>query len=74
MWTAGNKVFGDIVVGNDQAPGPLLGPAELYAAPAPVTAPAVDMGINGTAYASWTAPGGGGTDVRVAGCSTRRGR
>ncbi len=63
VWTAANKVFANIVVGNDQAPGPLLGPAELYAAPGPVTAPAVDMGINGTAYASWTAPGGGGTDV-----------
>jgi hypothetical protein len=65
VWTAANKVFASIVTGNDQAPGPLLGPTELYAAPGPVSAPAVDMGINGTAYASWTAPGGGGTDVRV---------
>jgi hypothetical protein len=24
------------------------------------------MGINGTAYATWAAPGGGGADVRVA--------
>jgi hypothetical protein len=65
VWTAGNSVYGSIVVGNDEAPGPLLGPTELYAAPGPVTDPAVDMGINGTAYASYTVPGTGGGDIRV---------
>jgi hypothetical protein len=65
VWTAGNSVYGSIVVGNDQQPGPLLGPTELYAAPGPVTNPAVDMGINGTAYASYTVPGTGGGDIRV---------
>ena len=66
VWTAGNSVYAAIVAGNVSAPGPLLGPTELYAAPGPITDPSVDMGINGTAYASYTAPGtGGSTDVRV---------
>ena len=65
VWTAGTSVYGSLVTGNDQAPGPLLGPTELFAAPGPITDPAVDMGINGTAYASYTVPGGGGADVRV---------
>ena len=67
VWTAGNRVYGSLVTGNDQQPGPLLGPTELYNDPAgAVTDPAIDMGINGTAYATWAAPGGGGSDVRVA--------
>jgi hypothetical protein len=65
VWTAGNFVYGSMVTGNDEQPGPLLGPTPLYAAPGPVSAPSVDMGINGTAYASYTAPGGGGADVHV---------
>jgi hypothetical protein len=65
VWTAGNFVYGSMVTGNDEQPGPLLGPTPLYAAPGPVSNPSVDMGINGTAYASYTAPGGGGADVRV---------
>jgi hypothetical protein len=67
VWTAGNRVYGSLVTGNDRQPGPLLGPTELYSDPAgAVTDPAIDMGINGTAYATWAAPGGGGSDVRVA--------
>jgi len=67
VWTAGSRVYGSLVTGNDQRPGPLLGPTELYNdAAGEVSDIAVDMGINGTAYASWAAPGGGGSDVRVA--------
>jgi hypothetical protein len=65
VWTAGNTVYGSMVPGNDQQPGPLLGPTPLYTAPGPVSRPSVDMGINGTAYASYTTPGGGGADVHV---------
>jgi hypothetical protein len=66
VWIAGSRVYGSIVTGNDQQPGPLLGPTELYNDPSgAVSDIAVDMGINGTAYASWSGPGGGGADVRV---------
>ena len=64
VWTAGNSAYGSIVAGG--ASGPLIGPTELLATPGPVFSPAVDMGINGVAYASFTAPGPGGSDVRVA--------
>lgn len=63
VWTAGNSVFASIVPGGGQLG--LSGPTELLAAPGPVLSPAVDMGINGAAYASYTAPGAGGADVRV---------
>ena len=65
VWTAGNTVYGSMVTGNDQQPGPLLGPTPLYTATGPISGPSVDMGINGTAYASYTTPGGGGADVHV---------
>src|SRR3954451_13228782 len=64
VWTAGNTVYGSVVPGNGQ-PGALQGPTPLYTAPGPVGAPSVDMGINGTAYASYTTPGGGGADVHA---------
>jgi hypothetical protein len=66
VWTAGNSAYASIVNGNERAPGALLGPTELLAAPGPVLDPAVDMSINGAAYASFTVPGTGGTDIRVA--------
>jgi hypothetical protein len=65
VWTAGNTVYGSVVAGNGQQPGPLLGPTPLYSANGPVSGPSVDMGINGAAYASYTTPGGGGGDVHV---------
>jgi hypothetical protein len=50
-----------------QGGGQLLGPTEIFNDPSGATSdPAIDMGINGTAYATWAAPGGGGADVRVA--------
>ncbi|MEA2136340.1 MAG: hypothetical protein QOC68_4249 [Solirubrobacteraceae bacterium] len=66
VWIAGSRVYGAVVTGNDAKPGPLLGPTELYNDPSgPVSDVAIDMGINGAAYASWAGPGGGGADVRV---------
>jgi hypothetical protein len=66
VWIAGSRVYGSVVTGNDQQPGPLLGPTELYNDPSgPVSDLAIDMGINGAAYATWAGPGGGGSDVRV---------
>jgi hypothetical protein len=65
-WTAGSRVYGSVVAGNGPS-GPLLGPTEIFNDPSGATSdPAIDMGINGTAYATWAAPGGGGADVRVA--------
>ena len=65
-WTAGSRVYGALVAGNGPS-GPLLGPTEIFNDPSGATSdPAIDMGINGTAYATWAAPGGGGADVRVA--------
>ena len=65
-WTAGGRVYGAVVAGSGPA-APLRGPTELFNDPLGVTSdPAIDMGINGTAYATWAAPGGGGADVRVA--------
>ena len=65
VWVAGSRVLGSLVPGNGGQPG-LLGPTELYNDPSgPASDVTIDMGINGTAYASWAAPGGGGADVRV---------
>jgi hypothetical protein len=65
VWTAGSHVYGSLVAGGT-APGPLLGPTELYNDPSgAATDPALDMGINGAAYATWAAPGGGGSDVHA---------
>ena len=65
VWTSGNTVYGSVVKGNDPQPGALQGPTALFTGPGPVSDPAVDMGINGAAYASYTVAGEGGTDVRV---------
>jgi hypothetical protein len=67
VWTAGTRVYGSVVAGNGRQPGPFLGPTELFSNPAgESTDIAVDMGINGAAYAAWAAPGGGGSDIRAA--------
>jgi hypothetical protein len=67
VWTAGTRVYGSVVAGSGGQPGPFLGPAELSNDPAgESTGIAVDMGINGAAYAAWAGPGGGGSDIRVA--------
>jgi hypothetical protein len=66
VWISGGRVLGSVVQGNDERPGPLLGPAELYAdSSGPISDLSLDMGINGAAYASYSVPGGGGADVRV---------
>ncbi len=66
VWTAGTRVYGSVVNGNDEQPGPLLGPTELYNDPSGLaTDISIDMGINGAAYAAWAAPGAGGSDIRV---------
>ncbi|MEA3191633.1 MAG: hypothetical protein QOD77_2248 [Thermoplasmata archaeon] len=65
VWTAGTRVYGSVVAGGEQ-PGPFLGPTELYNDPSgESTDIALDMGINGAAYAAWAAPGGGGSDIRA---------
>jgi len=66
-WTAGPRVYGSVVAGATAQPGPLLGPTELYDDPSgPASDLSLDLGINGAAYATWAAPGGGGSDVRAA--------
>jgi len=55
-WTAGGRLYGAVAPGGD---APLGGPTELGGDAA--AGVALDMGINGTAYAAWTA----GTDVRA---------
>ena len=60
-----SRVYGSVVTGGAQ-PGPLLGPTELYNDPTGLVSDvAIDMGINGTAYATWAGPGGGSADIRV---------
>jgi len=65
VWTAGNSVYGSVVVGNAGAPGPLVGPTALHAAAGAPSGVALDMGINGAAYTSYAVPSPGGSDVRV---------
>lgn len=66
LWISAGRVIGSVVQGDDEQPGPLLGPTELYRDPSgEISDLSLDMGINGTAYASYSAPGGGGADVRV---------
>ena len=67
VWTAGTRVYASVVAGNTAQPGPFLGPTEIFNDPSgESTDISVDMGINGAAYAAWAAPGGGGSDIRVA--------
>ena len=66
VWISGGRVRGSVVQGDDERPGPLLGPTELYADPSgELSDLSLDMGINGTAYATYSTPGPGGADVRV---------
>ena len=58
VWTAGTASTAASWPGNDQQPGPLLGPTELYNDPSGLSTDiAVDMGINGAAYATWAGAG-----------------
>jgi hypothetical protein len=63
VWIAGNRVYGRFVPSG--AGVPLTPPQELLVADGPVTGLALDMGINGTAYAAVSAPGPAGPDVRA---------
>lgn len=66
VWTSGSKLYGSFVQGDDEKPGPFLGPTELYDDPTgSISDLSLDMGINGTAYATFSAPGGGGSDLRA---------
>jgi hypothetical protein len=65
VWTAGSRLYGAVSTGGDR-PQPIGGPSLLYEDPAgKISEPSIDMGINGTAYATFTTPGGGGADVRA---------
>jgi len=68
VWTTGNKVYASVVQGNDEQPGPLQGPMEVYANPGgEVSDVTLDMGINGTAYAAFAVRSGAtGSDIVVA--------
>lgn len=62
VWVADGRLLGVVVPG-----GPLAGlpaPQQLHSEPG-VSNPHIDLGINGTAYATFTAAGGGGADVRA---------
>lgn len=66
VWVSGGKLHGTVAAGGP--PAPLPAPQLLHADADPLQAvrdPHVDLGINGTAYASFTAPGPGGGDVRA---------
>jgi dihydropteroate synthase len=60
-WIEAGDVYGAVVDGT----GP-LGAATRLSAGGGAANLALDMGINGHAYAVWTQPGGGGSDVRAA--------
>lgn len=64
-WVNAGRLFGAHVQGG--TPGPLSGPVLLHDAPItdPVRDPHAAMSINGTGYVTFTAPGGGGADVRA---------
>ena len=61
VWISGNRVYGSFTPGG--AVG-TMSPPQLLADPGGQPRDVdVDMGINGTAYATFTVPGGGGSDV-----------
>src|SRR4051794_16412997 len=60
-WISGNRVYGSFTPGG--AVGALSPPQLLADTSGPVRDIDVDMGINGTAYATFTVPGAGGSDV-----------
>jgi hypothetical protein len=62
---SGGRLYGSVV---PEGGGPLPAPQLLYADADPlraISSLAFDMGINGAAYATFTAPGAGGSDVRA---------
>ena len=66
VWVSGGRLHGAVAPGGP--PAPLAPPQLLFAesdAARPVAHPHVDLGINGTAYATFTAPGASGSDVRA---------
>jgi hypothetical protein len=67
-WISAGRLYGSVVAGGGGAPGPIASPTLLYEPPNPLEAartPHADMGINSTGYIVFTAPGGGGSDVRA---------
>jgi hypothetical protein len=65
-WVSAGRLMGAVAPGGP--PAPLPAPAVLYSDADPLRAvsdPNVDLGINGTAYVTFTAPGSGGSDVRA---------
>lgn len=61
VWIAGGALYGALSTGGDR-PQPMGAPALLYQDPSgEVSDPAIDMGINGTAYVTFTAT----SDVRA---------
>lgn len=66
VWISAGKLHGTVAPGG--APAPLGAPQALFEESDPlhpVRDPHLDLGINGTAYATFTAPGSGGSDVRA---------
>ena len=61
VWISGNRVYGSFIPGGSV--GTLSPPQLLADTSGPVRDVDVDMGINGTAYATFTVPGAGGSDV-----------
>ena len=67
-FVSGGRLYGAVTAGTGADGGPLGGATLLHAAPDPalaVRAPHIDMAVNGTAWVTFTAPGGGGADVRA---------
>ena len=63
VWLTAGGVYGSFAPGGPV--GPLSPPQLLYGSGGPPSGVDVDMGVNGTAYASFVAPGAGGADVRA---------
>ena len=65
VWTAGSRVYG-VLFAEGAAPAGPTAPALIYdAGSGQVSGLSLDMGINGTAWATFTAPGGGGGDIKA---------
>jgi hypothetical protein len=66
VWIAGPRLYGALY-GEGTLPGTLQGPALIYEDPQgrPLSGLSFDMGINGTAFATFTAAGPAGGDIRA---------
>jgi len=65
VWIAGNRLYG-AQAPSARAPAPLSAPVLLFESPTgALDGLDVDIGVNGTAYAVFRAPGTGGGDVRA---------